>query len=415
MADLPSDKNFYDWYQKIVSNGVLSRMMINYYSDCDSVYTAKVNGEVFSYPIGTHPQLLWPHFTMDGISYREDFDEFIEHDDDLIQRSAEQLANNKDGSPEAEDIGEYIWNGDAYVVDNTNLDTYDSSLELQLTDSDFYTTVTQNQKLASELVEAILDSHLVGSTTIVEEDVFENNLPVRERYFDSIVDRFKNSHEFKEGIGGTYVTVIQSGDEYYLLTGQRSSDVYFWPDKYTVFPAGILKPVDISTGNVLRDHLLNEYATEFYGIEDPTLASRAVSSLNQLLNSEDASFEVTGAGVELVYGDFQVTGLLIIEYADYIEFMQEHSEKSFEHQDISLIKLSELDEVINSFVHPLNITPTSGFALLNALNYIEEETDIEHPVDLEVKQYMPSQPPRFESNSEGNVELDLDEDWETDY
>lgn len=409
MADLPTDKNYYDWHQKLISDGVLSRMVINYYDDCDSVYKARVNGKELTFPIGTHPQLLYPHFTMKGVSYTGEFEEHKNHDDDMIKRAAQQLANNKNGGPEVENPEDYIWNGEAYVVNSTNLDTHDSSLELQLTDSDFYTTVTKNQQLANELVEAILDSHLVGSTTIVEEDVFENDLPVRERYFDSVVDRFKNSGEFKEGIGGTYVTLIQSGDEYYLLTGQRTSDVYVWPDTYTVFPAGLLKPVDISTGNVLRDHLLSEYATEFYGLEDPTLASRAVSSLNQLLNSEDASFEITGTGVELVYGNFQVSGLLIIEYDDYIEFMQENSEKSFQHEDIALIKLSELDEVIDSFVHPLNITPTSGFALLNALTYIDEETDIEQPVDVDVKQYIPDQPARFESNSDGNV--DLNTDW----
>jgi hypothetical protein len=183
-----------------------------------------------------------------------------------------------------------------------------------------------------------------------------------------------------------------------------------WPDKYTIFPAGILKPADISTGNVLRDHLLSEYATEFYGLDNPTLASRAVSSLDQLLTSEDASFNVTGAGVELVYGDFQLSGLLIIEYDDYIEFMQENAEESFQHQDIALIKLSELDEVINSFAHPLNITPTSGFALLNALKYIDDKTDIEQPVDVDVKQYMPDKPPRFEDTSDGTVDLGLN-DW----
>lgn len=408
MANLPSDKNFYDWHQKLVSDGVLSRMVINYYSDCDSVYKAKVNGTELEFPIGTHPQLLWPHFTMDGVTYTDNFGEYEEHDENLIKRAAQQLSNNKDGSPDIESIEDYLWNGDSYVVNSTNLDTHDSSLELQLADSDFYTTVTQNQKLANELVDAVLEDHLVGSNTIVEDDVFANKLPIRERYFDSVVDRFKNSGEFKEGIGGTYVTLIQSGDEYYLLTGQRTSDVYVWPDKYTVFPAGLLNPADISTGTVMRDHLLSEYATEFYGLEDPTLASRAVRSLNQLLNSEDASFEITGTGVELVYGNFQVSGLLIIEYDDYIEFMQENSEKSFQHEDIALIKLSELDEVIDSFVHPLNITPTSGFALLNALTYIDDETDIEQPVDVDVKQYMPDQPARFESNSDGNVDLDLD-------
>lgn len=408
MADLPTDKNFYDWHQKLVSDGVLARMMINYYSDCDSIFKAQVNGEEVCYPIGTHPQLLWPHFTMEGVKYSGELEEYVEHDEDLIERAAQQFANNTDGSPEVDEIEDYLWNGEAYVVGNTGLDTKESSIELELADSDFYTTVTQNQKLASELVEAILDTHLVGSTTIVEDDVFEYELSIRERYFDSIVDRFKNSGEFKEGIGGTYLTLIQSGDEYYLLTGQRSSDVYVWPDMYTVFPAGLLKPADISTGNVLRDHLLSEYATEFYGLDNPTLATRAVSSLDQLLNSEDASFEITGMGVELVYGNFQVTGMLIIEYDDYIEFMQEHSEQSFQHEDISLIKLSELNEVIESFTHPLNITPTSGFALLNGLKYLDHETDIEQPVDVDIKQYMPDHPPRFEAGENGNVDLDVD-------
>lgn len=410
MPDLPSDKNFYDWHQKLVSDGVLSRMIVNYYSDCDSVYKAKINGEEFTYPIGTHPQLLWPHFTMDGVKYKDKFDKHTEHDDELIEKAAQQLANNRDDSPEIDNTEDYLWNGDAYVVNSTNTGTHDSSIELELTKSDFYTTVTQNQKLAGELVEAILDTHLVGSQTIVEGDVFDNELPTRDRYFGSVVDRFKNSEEFKVGIGGTYVTLIQSGEDYYLLTGQRTSEVYMWPDKYTIFPAGILKPADISTGNVLRDHLLSEYATEFYGLDNPTLASRAVSSLDQLLTSEDASFNVTGAGVELVYGDFQVSGLLIIEYDDYIEFMQENAEESFQHQDIALIKLSELDEVINSFAHPLNITPTSGFALLNALKYIDDKTDIEQPVDVDVKQYMPDKPPRFEDTSDGMVDLGLD-DW----
>lgn len=410
MTELPNTPNYYDWLQDLTHNSVLDRLMKEYYADSDSVFTARVNGKEYSYSIGTHPRLLHPYFSIEGVKYDDSLEEYIEHDEELIQHTKNQTTFNKIGEIDAseEDVKEHLWNGDSYIVNHTTIDQTDNSIEFTLTDSDFFTTVTQNQKLVVELMEAILDDHFVGSNQIISDDVFVNELPIRSRYFDSVVNRVKNSHDFKQGMGGTYVTIIESGGDYYLITGTRSSDVYVWPDAYTVFPAGLIQPTDISTGDIVRDHLLDEYAEEFFGLSDPTLASRSVKSLNQLLDSDDAEFHITGAGMELVYGNFQLSGLLIITYNDYIEFIEEHSEKSFQHQDISLIKLDELDDVIENFAHPFNITPTSGFSLLNGLNYLDEYTDIEQPVDVEIKQYVPEHPPRLETDLNGNIDLDVD-------
>lgn len=409
MTDLPDSTEYYEWLQDLTYDGVLNRLIKKYYSDSDALFTARINGEEYTYAMETHPRLLHPYISIENVYYDSNSSEYIEHDEDLIRHTKNQTTYNKLGKIDVDDdiVEEYLWNGDAYIVDYTNIDQKDNSVEFALTDSDFFTTVTQNQKLVSELIENILDDHFIGSKQIISEDVLgDNEFPIRERYFSSIVNRLKNSHDFKQGIGGTYVTIIESEGDYYLITGTRSSDVYVWPDAYTVFPAGLIQPTDISTGNIVKDHLLDEYAQEFFGLSDPTLSSRAVKSLNQLLESKDAEFYLTGAGLELVYGNYQLSGILIITYDDYVEFIEEHSETSFQHQDISLIKLDELDDVIDNFAHPFNITPTSGFSLINGLNFLKENTDIDQPVNVEIKQYMPEHSPLLETNENGNISLD---------
>jgi hypothetical protein len=62
---------------------------------------------------------------------------------------------------------------------------------------------------------------------------------------------------------------------------------------------------------------------------------------------------------------------------------------------VSLLPLSDLPDVIDSLLHPQNITPTSAFSLLNGLHYLQTETDIDVPIDIDIDQYEPDRPDRL--------------------
>lgn len=394
MMDFPETTDFYEWKQMIESNGVRESLMKQYY-DSDLLYTVTIGDNEYSYPIGTHPQLLRPHFNSDHIT-KSDFETSDVNEEelstvlDIIRNQINFNLSGELGTDISEDI---LWNENKYVVSGTVEETTDDSLTFELGLSDYYTSTFRSEKLSLEIIDAILEDHLIGSKTIVSEDVFKGDFPLRNKYFPSISERLKNCSTYRQGIGQTTLALLKKNEEYYILFAERSNNVHMWPGQNSVFPAGLLQPNNIASENILRDGLLEQFGKEFFDIDEPTLSSQPIGSLNQLIDSNDVDFTVTGAGLELVYGDFQVSSILVIEYKEYIEFIQNYHEESFEHTDIKLVKLSDLPEMIDSLASPTTITPTSQFALFNGLNYLSNEVDhISTPFDISVKQYQPHEP-----------------------
>lgn len=406
--ELPDSDQYFEWVSKMQNNGVLENILFEYYSDeSENIYSVQVGDSTYQYPIGTHPQLLYPHFTVEGVTEPDDAEKVEWHDEELLEHIAKKTAWTKGeiDTFDSDQLDEYVWNDPTYAVTNTS-ESSDSSVSFEISESDFYTVASRNTELSQELVDAILKDHFIGSTKISQSDVLSNDLAIRDRYFSSITDRLMNSHEYPIGIGGTYITILRSEDEYYLITGNRSSDVFVWSDMYTVFPAGFFQPSNISTGIPVRDNLLYGYSQEFFDDSNPNLSTHSVKSLNQFIESGNAQFYVTGSGVELVYGNYQVTGALVIEYDDYLKFIQDHSKRSFQHDSINIVKLSELEDIIETFADPQNITPTSGFALFNGLHYLDNETDLTIPLSIEIDQFQSEHPPRLGEGSGFNFEAD---------
>lgn len=394
------NKKFYTWVSQVLDNNVLDLILQEYYDD-EEVYSVTVDGSEYSYSIGTHNQLLYPHIGAESV---EDWDfespmTDAESDYEALQDYSQLLSLRKNNTvaddPEEIDIDDFLWNDPTYILTETEFDRPESSVTFSRTQSDFYTVTNRATELVFELVDAILEDHYVGSKQVSASDVLENELPLRDRYFSSIPDRVNSISERPHGVGGSYLTLIKADDEYHVFIGNRSEDVAFWPEKYSVLPTGFLQKSEVSLGHPLQQHMLTEYAKEFYDYDRPNSSSRAVKSLHQLLTSDDAKFDITGSGLNLLHGHMEFTGVLIINYDSYIGYMEEHTSESFVHDSVSLIPLSDLPDVIDSLVDPQNITPTSAFALLNGLHYLDEETDISIPVDVEVDQYEPDRPDRL--------------------
>lgn len=400
ISELPKGESYFKWLRNLKRSSTLEKLVLEYYSDeQEHIYTAQAGGNTFTYCIGTHPQLLYPHFTNEGVI--ENGSPVTDINEDAISQLARQTAYNKGelDSYTEEDQEKYIWNSGTYLVTGGKQDATSSSFTFEISESDFYTVASKNAELGHELISAVLQDHFVGSPQIDASSVLSEDLPLRDRYLSGIMDNILNAGEFPLGVGGTYLTLLRSEDGYYLVTGDRSSDVFVWPEMHSVIPSGFFQISDISTGNPIRNNLLYTYSKEFFDDSNPNLSTHSVRSLNQFIDSGNAEFHVTGSGIELVYGNYQITGLLMINYQDYVKFIQDHSKRSFEHDSINIIKLSKLNTLLDEFADSNNISPTSGFALFNGLHYLQNNTDISVPFDVEIQQFQSEHPTRLSESS----------------
>jgi len=302
------NKQFYTWVSQLLDDNVLDLLLQEYYED-DEVYSATVEGEEYSYAIGTHNQLLYPHIGKEAVedwdfespmteSKGEDYESLQDYVQLLSLRENDTIASD----PEEIDIDEFLWNDPTYILTETEFDRPSSSVTFSRTQSDFYTVTNRATELVFELVDTILEDHYIGSEQISASSVLKHELPIRDRYFSSVSDRVQSISERPHGVGGSYLTFIKADDEYHLFVGNRSDDVAFWPNDYSVIPTGFLQKSEVSLGNPLQQHMLTEYAKEFYDYDRPNSSSRAVKSLHQLLTSSDAQFEITGSGLNLLHG-----------------------------------------------------------------------------------------------------------------
>lgn len=290
-----------------------------------------------------------------------------------LEALATILAYQQDGTTELgadESVDDYMWNGLTYVLDEPV--DFSTTPTLTLRESDFYSVVSHTSRLVGDV---LTDTH----DTVRSE---------RRNLFDTTGSLARNIDSYYRPLGGTYLTVVLDDDgTYYLLLGNRSDKVVLWPKLLTAFPAGYFKPNDISYGDAIDKHLLGEYSKEAMDVDLQTQSkntSKGVNAITQLLRADKASFDVTGFGIEGFTVAAELTGVLLIEYPEYTEYLFENLEESYDVSHVTAIPIQESTrEKFKRIFEEGRMTPQTAFALGTGLQYLDRHTDVPVPFEVE--------------------------------
>jgi len=292
---------------------------------------------------------------------------------DDLNSLATILAYQKDrvrNIPEGNTVSDYMWNGDTYIIDSP-LDLSQPPSEIVLKKSDFYSVVSHT-------------SRLIGEVLTQSDSSYRSK---RRKYFDTTASLSRNIDSFYRPLGGTYLTVVlDENGTYYLLVGRRSDKVVFWPSVLTAFPAGYFKPNDISYGSVVEQHLLSEYSREAMdGGKHSNNTSKGVNAITQLLRSNNASFNITGFGIEGFTVAAELTGVFMIENPEYTDYLFKNLEESYDVSHVTAVPLeNNAKSKIERMLTDEEMTPQTAFALGNGLKYLDNQTDIDIPFEISV-------------------------------
>lgn len=268
-------------------------------------------------------------------------------------------------------IGDYIWNGETYVM--TDSVDFNRPPELTIQQSDFYSVISHTSRLLGELL----------------TDEYNSVRSHRQKHFDTTGSLARNVGSYHRPLGGTYLTIVRDSDDmYYLLLGRRSNKVVLWSELITAFPAGYFQPNEVSYGDIFDQQLLSEYSQEAMAVSQkrqPTDSSKGVSAISQLLRAGEAEFALTGFGIEATTASAELSGVLLIDYPEYTEYLFNNLEDSHDVSHINAVPLKEeMGDKLRVLLANNKLTPQSAFTLGLGLKHLDEETDIEVPFDFEV-------------------------------
>lgn len=291
-----------------------------------------------------------------------------------LEALATILAYQQDGKTElteSESVDDYMWNGLTYVLEES-VDFSSTPSEIVIQESDFYSVVSHT-------------SRLIGDVLTESQNSFRNE---RHNQFDTTGSLARNINSFYRPLGGTYLTVVlDKNDTYYLLLGNRSDRVVLWPKLLTAFPAGYFKPTDISYGDMIDQHMLGEYSREAMDVKLKSQSdntSKGVNAISQLLRADKASFDVTGFGIEGFTVAAELSGVLLIEYPEYTEYLFENLEDSYDVSHVTAIPIQEsTKEKFKRIFAEGRMTPQTAFALGTGLQHLDENTDVPVPFEVE--------------------------------
>lgn len=324
----------------------------------------------------THPTSIistthWIHpETRPTITIEDDRETNIQTED--LHALATLTAFNTDGRTNISqrEIRNYMWNGNTYTINSPlNLDQPITELSIQKTD--FFSVISHTAKLLGSLY----------------TDSYTDPRDPRRKHFDTAASLARNIRSYYRPLGGSYLTIVTDTDgTHYLLIGRRSGKVALWPNALASFPSGHFKPNEVTHGDVFDQQLLGEFAREAMDIKvesQPDNETKGVRGLEQLFRANEASFTLTGFGIEGATVAAETVGLLHIDYPEYTEYLFENLEDSYEVDHITALPINNsLPGRLNTLFKNQQATPQTLFALGTGLTYLKHETDIEVPFSV---------------------------------
>jgi hypothetical protein len=385
VMSFPNSQKFYQWRYDLERQGVLHLLSQRYY-DSSVTYTVQVSGINHAVNILSQPQFIYDN--LESVQLTRPSTEEPSRNFD-IQRLLELIRKQKTAEGknpmdvDKTDITDIIWNNKTYTL--TDISFTDNQLTLDTTFSDFYTVSSNRQTVHNELVQAITEVADIGDSKLPVQKILSKRFPIRDRLFPTFEAILSNISQFKSSIGLTTIIVIRGPERDYLLIAKRSPHVVTWPDHFSAIPSGFMQDSYIHLDSIEKEQFIDMYTNELFDVQNPTQKAPQAKGIKQLLKSELATFTLTGFGVIPLNITPQLSGICVIEYEEYLEYLEDNKNVNFENSNMQIIPTTELDVILPELFKNNSFTPTSEFALMNGLKYIESEyPEIEIPLDFEV-------------------------------
>lgn len=257
------------------------------------------------------------------------------------------------------DLDTVLWNNSSYVISEPYI-LSETPKTITVNKSDFFSILSHTARITKERLQSSKTE-----TTTKYKNLYNQQ--------SKILQNIQYNHR---PIGTAFLTVLKQNGTYYMLIGERSQNVAFWPDVFSVFPAGFLQPINQTETLTIKEHLLKNAAEEFFNSSQKihTLnKSNPIQSLSQLFLSGDAWFSPTGFGIETTLLSGEMTGLLCIEDEKYSKYILDEFQKSSDIQNPKAIPLIDATKTqIESLILSRKFTPQSLFAIVNGLRLLNQ-------------------------------------------
>lgn len=366
------DSPYYRWWYGIEKAGVPRQAVTEYYRnhDPDNILTLEFDDETFEYPILTRDNWVWGadtpfDFIFDDTEVQTDYQWY--YITSAVSRMS--YASDRVSIETVEELEDYVWNGELYTVNQVTDDSVD------LIQSDFYSVLSSAEPYIAELNSFLYNSNVSRATT--EEDVRsivrQSDFPIRDSNAQTLSQIIEASSETEFPIGGTYPVILRTEDGYECIVSQRSTEVQSWPEYWTVIPAGYFSPDGIDNRLGVLNQFYTEYCEELFGAVEGSVDSHndRVQQVELQMADGDAEFAVTGLGVEGVGLSFEISGVFIVNDVENATEIKGALDSNYEVESLQFMNLNDV-EMVRDFLTPDDVTPPSAFALINALQYLNE-------------------------------------------
>lgn len=379
------EQEYYEWRNEAQRNGLLHDATLAYYlSDSKHLYTIVVDGDLETAPIFTYRKWLQHIKPIDKpIAAVQDEAITEEYDEDALLPMVKSIAvANGKSSGTADD---YVWNGPVFAAINARTE----SPSYTLVESDYYTVKTSAEQLKEELYQSLYDRGVDADAAYLDivEHINEIDTPLRDKFYQT----FKDVLQFRDGprlVGGSAVTVFNTGDDYVIPIAKRSSNVSESAGWRNPIPAGVLQPPEDGTPepestnfSVLEDHILTEFYESFLDGQEDDI--EGFDELETLLSEEDAHLMYTSSGIDCKQTYVQFYGLLYVDDPEYYEkYIADKDFANWEADEVELVSISDEDTLKNLLSrHTMNPYNLLGFA--EALFAMRDVFDVELPFPLD--------------------------------
>ena len=239
----------------------------------------------------------------------------------------------------------------------------------------------------------LLECELVDALATVGE-ARRDELPLRGRYLPDLKSVFDVSGRLCAGGALALAAIARPADpyrgkaDYALLVQERSGSVLNSAGRLSVIPKAFHQPLkDVRADVSIRSTLLREMEEELFGRSevDSTLSGQRAAApmhphrlsepMRWLLEQPDRlRIECTGFGLNLVSGNYEFAGLIVIEDEDFWPLYGGHVEANWE--SVGLRVYSSLDRELTSQLITDETWSNEGlFALLQGFRRLTELGD----------------------------------------
>ena len=241
--------------------------------------------------------------------------------------------------------------------------------------TDFTTVSTFDEILQQELFENIstyFSNEQATDSVDIQSLATDYTYPLRQEILANKNDILQNIPNLCRPINLTFLTVIKSKENYYIVVGKRTESSYYKTGLNTLIPSGLCRKTLINDSNTLIEKYADLYAQDLFDNKEPSVVDPHVQGLLDILNCDSTTFKRTKMGINLITMHIELAGVCIIETDGYLETLTKHkSTGSMKNQKLSLVPVSELDNQLEFMVQSLPSSDlfclSEGLSVLNSV------------------------------------------------